>query len=283
MKPRSDLQNWRDGSIYLKVMSTANNPVKDCSKEKVPANVVPKSDFGTKVDATRATPAEIDQITQRANVLMAKEVAAMTARFGGKNTNATSSRTRAETLANIKSQAQVYIRERTKKLEVKKNAGLGVTIERAKKKRITDALKARTAKERSHKTKEMADERAAKRVKATAAAAKKQAERDQKASPEGILAATERDTKQQEAKKLADEKQVEKQKEYDAYVADAHAKELKRLASLNKNISIALNASKTGNATRGQLEMLESEGIPYEDKDDLEDASTYAYSDAASR
>ena len=275
--PRSDFSPWGEGSIYLKDMSTASNPVKDCSKEKFPPNVVPQSDIGVKVDATRATTAEIDKISQRANALMAKEVIAMNARFGGKNANATSARTRAETLANIKSQVQVYIRERTAKLEVKKNAGLGVTMERAKKKRIADSLKERTAKERTSKAKELADERAGKKTKATAAAAKKQEERTQKASPEGILAATERDTKQQEAKKLEDEKQVERQKEYDAYVADAHAKELKRLAALNKNISIALNASKTGNATRSQLEMLEREGIPYEDDLNLlQESNNYA-------
>jgi len=268
VKSRSDLQYWRDGSVYLKDMSTASNPVKDCSKEKFPPNVVPQSDIGVKVDATRATSAEIEGISQRANVLMAKEVAVLKARFRG---NSTSNRTRAETLANIRAQAQVYVRERTEKLEVKKNAGTAVKMERSKKKRIADSLKARTAKERSSKTKEMEEERASKEKKTKADNAKKAAERAQKASPEGILAAAERDEKQQETKKLEDEKQIEKQTEYDAYVADAHAKELKRLAALNKNISIALNASKTGNATRSQLEMLEQEGIPYE--------NSYEYAD----
>merc|ERR1711865_362708 len=106
------LQDWDEGSIWFKDMSTANH-VNDCTNVKALPNVVPVSDFGQKLQAPLATPAEISAVKAKAKIFFNEQVSAMNEHPDTGMVN----KTRNQSLAYRLEQTSVYETERLSKVE----------------------------------------------------------------------------------------------------------------------------------------------------------------------
>jgi len=269
------LQHCDYGSLWLKNMSSVGD-TKNCTGFEAPPNVVPASDFGTKISPTELLPTATQIAEAKAKGrLMFKD---MVSAIDEHEDQDTVQLTRNQSIAYSLQQESVYVQERLEKVEQTNEADVVREQERAKKKSIMDALKARTQKERSIKSDVLHREQNQKSRQAVAARAEKDQERVYKASAEGQIQEALKQQKKEEAVALQEEKEAARTKEYELYVAGAHKAELERLTLLNRNISIAVKDAETGNATLDQIQLLDREGIPYEEDETLtmygQDATT---------
>jgi len=256
---RSVLQEWQHGSIWLKDMKTAAN-VKNCTGYTSPPNIVAASDWGDTAEITEPTSEDVDQIKAKAKTFYAGEVKAMDEHEDVDMVD----KARNVSILYRQQQESAYVKERLHKSVETREAGLLKTQERTKKTKIVKALHDRTQHERNEKAKVLHAERRAKAKQEQQDEEAKSKERAFKKTPEGMLHEAGVQEQQKSAADEADSKRAEATKKYMLWVKEAHVKERARLASLNRNISIALNATKQGNATREQFELLDREGIPSE-------------------